>query len=224
MALILSIDTATERAVVCMGDDEKIIYFTENADQKSHASFVQPAIEAMIRETGIALLQVDAIAVSIGPGSYTGLRVGLASAKGIAYALNKPLIALNTLDVMAKNAILQFRQEDLLYCPMIDARRMEVFTAVYNASLENIYPPAAVVLTENTFQEFSNKDILFFGSGMPKWKAAANRPNARYATVSHIHEGLNTLAINKFHEKEFADVAYAEPYYIKSFYTKAATK
>lgn len=225
MALILSIDTAAEKAVVCLGKDEKVISFFENTEQKNHASFLQPAIEQMMKEAGICLFQLDAIAVSYGPGSYTGLRVGLASAKGIAYALNKPLITLNTLEVMAQNAIQEKKETKMLYCPMIDARRMEIFTGIYNVSLTNLYQPCALVLDEKSFDDILNaNEILFFGSGMQKWKTLVNNKNALFGTLTSLHQGLNFLAMKKFYEKDFADIAYSEPFYIKSFYTKKQEK
>lgn len=133
MPLILHIDTATNYASICISKDDVVLGFEENAEQKNHASFLQPAIKAMFAKCNFNLSDIDAVAVTNGPGSYTGLRVGLASAKGLCFALNKALILLNTLQVMAAASIESKKEEDIdiLFCPMIDARRMEVFTALY---------------------------------------------------------------------------------------------
>jgi len=146
LAILLHIDTATEKAGVCISQDFKVLAIETNDAQKNHASFVQPAIQALLKSTGIARSQIDAISVTAGPGSYTGLRVGMATAKGLAYALNKPLILKNTLEVMAYAAIQDSMavgqiNANMLFCPMIDAGRMEVFTGLYDASLQIVTPP-----------------------------------------------------------------------------------
>lgn len=221
MANILSIDTATEVAVVALGNEKETLFFKENAEQKTHASFVQTAINDILHESDIYWNNICAIAVSNGPGSYTGLRVGLSSAKGIAYAVGKPLILLNTLEVMAQNAIIQLQDENALYCPMIDARRMEVFTGIYNISLNNLFVPAAVILNDILFKDFLNTNkMIIFGSGAEKSKPILHSTNAYFLNVTQRVEGLNTLAQKHFLMNNFADLAYAEPFYLKSFYTK----
>lgn len=226
MAKILSIDTATEKALVCIADEENILSFCENQEQKTHASFVQPAIERLLYETNMKLSQLDAIAVSNGPGSYTGLRVGLSSAKGIAYAIKKPLILLNTLEVMAQNAIIEEENPKILYAPMIDARRMEVFTAIYNISLNNIFVPSSVVLEKETFEDILKiNKVLFFGSGSNKWRElTTEKENTLFTTISNSAKGLNILAQKNFDNKNFSDLTYSEPFYLKSFYTKSKSK
>ena len=220
MAYILSIDTATEIASIVLGNEHQILSFRENKEQKTHASFVQPAIDDLLKESGLQMYDIAAVAVSNGPGSYTGLRVGLSSAKGIAYALNKPLILLNTLEIMAQSAILQVNDESLLYSPMIDAKRMEVFTAIYNISLNNLFVPSAVILTEDSFKDIleSNK-VAFFGSGAEKSKSVINNSNASYFSIEKNTEAINLLAHKNYILKDLADFAYAEPFYLKSFYT-----
>src|SRR5687768_2649863 len=123
MALILNIDTATETAMVSLAENDSILSFAVNNNQKDHASFLHPAIQDIINKTNKTIGEVDAVAVTSGPGSYTGIRVGMAAAKGLCYALQKPLITLNTLEVIALSSIEKIK-EDALYCPMIDARRM----------------------------------------------------------------------------------------------------
>ena len=145
MSLILNIDTATEKAHVSLSNDAVILQSLYNESQKDHAGFLQPAILRLVKDAAVSLKNIDAVAVTAGPGSYTGLRVGMASAKGICYALQKPLIALNTLEVMAASALyhpgIHAANPVDLFCPMIDARRMEVYTALYNRQLETILAP-----------------------------------------------------------------------------------
>ena len=175
MALILNIDTATEFASVCISNNNEVIAYEENLEQKSHASFLQPAIKKAMDNGQWSIENLDAIAVTNGPGSYTGLRVGLASAKGLCFALNKPLILLNTLDVMASASIEESGignkelVNETLFCPMIDARRMEVFTAVYDTNLNTIIAPCAMILDNQSFaKELANNTIVFSGSGSSK--------------------------------------------------------
>ena len=201
----------------------------ESTDQKNHASFLQPAIQRMFLQTNHTLSDIDAVAVSNGPGSYTGLRVGLSTAKGLCYALNKPLILINTLEIMAFAAMQTPTYQELmktdsptamLICPMIDARRMEVFTAVYNTALEDILKPCAMVLEEDSLKDYiAQNTILFCGSGVAKF--LLNRPflntipGASFYSARH----LSVLASKAFTLGSFADLAYSEPFYIKAFYT-----
>lgn len=220
MSYILNIDTATEAAHVSLAQNGVVLQQLVNQTQKEHAAFVQPAIEQLIKTTGISFTDIAAIAIAAGPGSYTGLRIGMASAKGLCFALNKPLIAVNTLAVMAKGAVLQQQQDEtILYCPMIDARRMEVFTALYNDKLEEIIPPNALILNENSFNlQLQNNKILFFGSGAEKWKTLLhNNSAAVFTQISLVPQALAALAFQHFFNKQFANLAYTEPFYIKGF-------
>ena len=158
MSLILNIDTALENGFVGLSENGRLVAWQSSADQKEHASFLQPAVQQMMLDAGKKMSDIDAISVAIGPGSYTGLRVGLASAKGFCYALQKPLIAINTLAIITLATIESLYQSDVrmdekIYCPMIDARRMEVFTATFNHLLEIVETPVAMVLDENSFLE-----------------------------------------------------------------------
>lgn len=219
MSYILNIDTATEHASVCISLNNTVLAIRENADQKNHASFIQPAIASLVTETGIALHQLAAIAVTGGPGSYTGIRVGMATAKGICYTLDKPLIIINTLEVMAFAAIQEEANTDLLYCPLIDARRMEVFTAIYNYSLQPILEPQPMVLDSESFATFLQKQpILFAGSGMEKLKEILMHPNALFKIIDRNAEHLSILAHQALTQQAFADLAYSEPLYLKAFF------
>ncbi|MEJ7830853.1 MAG: tRNA (adenosine(37)-N6)-threonylcarbamoyltransferase complex dimerization subunit type 1 TsaB, partial [Segetibacter sp.] len=186
MALILNIDTATDVASVCISENGYSLAYRENNQQKEHASFLHAAINTILVEAGKSLQQIDAFAVTSGPGSYTGLRVGLATAKGFCFALNKPLITINTLLVMAQAAIIAKPSalNDLLYCPMIDARRMEVYTAVFTGDLKSVHQPSAIVLEPCTF-DFWLKDssVVFFGSGSAKLKDLLRNDKAIFADI-----------------------------------------
>jgi tRNA threonylcarbamoyladenosine biosynthesis protein TsaB len=226
LALLLHIDTATEKASVCISDQKQILAIEKSADQKNHASFLHEAVKRATGIAGITLQQLDAIAVTAGPGSYTGLRVGLSSAKGLCYALNKPLIAVNTLEVMAhasilKNSGLFEDKPGCLYCPMIDARRMEVFAAVYNSSLKSILKPAAVMLEENSFEEIlKNGPVIFSGSGSGKFKNIITHPHAFFSQIEHDAADMLPISVYHFEDKRFTDLAYSEPLYLKEFFIK----
>jgi len=219
MALLLNIDTAVDVASICLAKDGKVLSIAKNESQKDHASWLHIAIKEIFEENNLELGSVDAIAVTGGPGSYTGLRIGMATAKGICFALNKPLISLNTLLVMANAA--KDESADLL-CPMIDARRMEVFTAIYTKGLKVVKEPVAMTLNENSFAEYlSNKNICFFGNGSNKLKAIEKSPQAFFSDIKSDASSMISLSEKSFTEKTFADLAYAEPLYLKEFYTPA---
>jgi tRNA threonylcarbamoyladenosine biosynthesis protein TsaB len=228
MSLILNIDTATETARLSIAKDGVILKDAINKEQKDHAAFVQPAIKELLAGTGLSFAAIDAVAVMIGPGSYTGIRVGMASAKGLCYALNKPLIAVNTLESMAMAAAITLSETDKqtqLLCPMIDARREEVYTAIYDHSLNILLPPGAIILDTNSYAEFLDKHtILFFGTGSDKWEKACLHPNARFQCVNIDPNSMAILSVKKFSAKDaqFDDPAYLEPLYIKEFYTNQA--
>lgn len=220
MSYILNIDTATETAHVSLAENGRLLQVLVNDQQKDHAAFVQTGVQQIMQHTGIALSAIDAVAVTAGPGSYTGLRVGMASAKGLCYALNKPLIAINTLEVMTNALLLQHSDAAILYCPMIDARRMEVFTAVYNSQLNVIMEPCALILDENSYMLHLQKNkLMFFGSGAAKWKAIARHSNISFAEITRLPEGLSGLSYEYYCKSNFSELAYSAPYYIKEFKT-----
>ena len=219
MALILNIDTAVETASICLAKDAEVLSFAKNENQKDQAAWLHVAIKEIFEKNNLELRSVDAVAVTGGPGSYTGLRIGMATAKGICYALNKPLISLNALLVMAYAA--KDETTDLL-CPMIDARRMEVFTAIYTKELKIVKDPVAITLNEKSFAEyFSNNSICFFGNGSNKFQAIKKSQQAFFSDVKTDASSMILLSEKRFAEKEFADLAYAEPLYLKEFYTPA---
>ena len=221
MALLLNIDSAFEQCVVALSNNEEVIAHEKSIMQKDHASFLQPAIKKICESAAINLSAIDAIAVVNGPGSYTGLRVGLASAKGICYVLQKPLILLNTLDILAFALQQNVRQSDILICPMIDARRMEVFTALYNNNLNLINDYTSVIL-DDTFlaDERTTHQIVAGGNGSSKLKTIPGFENITYSPLNYSINHVVKLALKNYELGNFASLAYSEPFYIKAAYIK----
>jgi len=221
MGLILNIDSSTDEASIALASGASVIGHSENGEQKTHASWLHVAIEKMMKNVGQEFSNLDAIAVTGGPGSYTGLRVGMAAAKGLCFALDIPLIVENTLYVMAfaaRGQALNLGVDQV--CPMIDARRMEVFVAVYSAQLTELLAPAAMVLEKESFDEFFRKGaILFVGSGAKKWQDINSLEAAHFYEAVPLASHLALIADIKFEKKEFADTRYTEPLYLKEFYT-----
>ena len=221
MALLLCIDTSTTHASVALSKDGALIGIKANQNQRDHASFLQPAIHSLLQEANQTLKDLAAIAVTSGPGSYTGLRVGFASAKGLAYALDIPLISIETTRVMSAAALPKLKHEkaDLL-CPMIDARRMEVFTVLYSTELEPISPISALVLTTESFvQQLESSRIFFFGDGSPKWQTICPHTNAVFVDVKWNAADMVGLADRLFEQKNFSSLAYSVPGYVKEFHS-----
>lgn len=223
MSLLLQIDTASHHAAVSLSKEGKLLQSIGNENQQEHAAFLQPAIEEIFNTQHLRLHDIDAVSVVIGPGSYTGLRVGLASAKGICYALNKPLIAISTLQLMAAAAqqeLSKHSENVPLLCPMIDARRMEVFTAVYNQHLEPILEAKAMLLNNDSFvATLLQNQVLFFGNGAAKFKAICNHVNALFAIDYDSIDALCSLSFQHYNKGQFIDLAYSEPLYLKEFYS-----
>lgn len=225
--IILSIDTATDQAIVSLSGKGSVIGTLENNAQKDHAGWIQMAINTLLQKHGYTIQQLQAIAVTAGPGSYTGLRVGMATAKGLCFALQIPLITINTLQVMANAAIDYYLSSvaemppPLCFCPMIDARRMEVFTAVYDETLQEIVAPKAMILEELSFkEELNDRSLICFGNGSFKWKTVSRYPNVLFIDEKlDIAKSLAKLASQLYLDQNFANLAYAEPVYLKEFYS-----
>ncbi|MBI1343878.1 MAG: tRNA (adenosine(37)-N6)-threonylcarbamoyltransferase complex dimerization subunit type 1 TsaB [Terrimonas sp.] len=220
MSLLLAIDTSLEKASVCLAEDQEILSLQTNAKQKDHASWIHTAIQSLFADTRIKMEALTAVAVSIGPGSYTGIRIGLSSAKGICYALHKPLITINTLEMMAR--AVKDEATDLI-CPMIDARRMEVFYALFTKSIDWVEPPAAKILYPDSFEEYLDQhQILFTGSGIKKFRELSHNSKKYVFFEGHFDcSQLIVPATLKLKNLDFADLAYSEPLYIKEFHTTA---
>ena len=219
MATIINIDSSLEVASVSISKDGIMLQHLINDVQKQHASFIHTAVQKLTNDVKISLAEVGAIACTIGPGSYTGLRVGLAAAKGFCYALNIPLITIGTLEAMAHSMQIKNVNEEIYYCPMIDARRMEVYTALFNARLEEIVPARAIVINKQFFEEeLKFSKILFFGNGMEKYKNIATNYHAIFATNDDIYNSINILSHEKFTKNKFSALASSAPLYAKEFY------
>lgn len=214
---ILQINTAFSEASIGISKNGELLAESVNPDQYDHASFLQPAILELCNIVQINLKELSAVSVVNGPGSYTGLRVGLSSAKGICYALNIPLLCINTLEWMAFGNL---SHESALICTMIDARRSEVFTAIYDKNMVSTVQPTAMVLDEKSFESLLNKySIAFVGNGSEKWQALCKHSNASFPESLQNAVHLSTMAYNLLLKKDFADLAYSEPYYIKEFFS-----
>ena len=218
MPLILSIETATGVCAVALARDGNLLSVKEESKGYAHSENITMFIEAVCKSAGIALQELDAIAVSKGPGSYTGLRIGVSTAKGLCYALGKPLIAIDTLKSLANTFLISNDQEPpSVLVPMLDARRMEVYCSVFDASLNELSPPAAVIVNENSFSGlFRQGPVAFFGDGAAKCEAViGGNPNAIFSTVRQSAAGMIALAEEKFAKHEFEDVSLFEPFYLK---------
>jgi tRNA threonylcarbamoyladenosine biosynthesis protein TsaB len=219
MALILNIDTATGSGGICLSKEGKTLAMLENDVPKEHAAWLHPAVDRMPRCTGFGMRDLNAVAVTAGPGSYTGLRVGMAAAKGFCYALDLPLITESTLKVMAFAASQQLSDIDLL-CPMIDARRMEVFTAIYRADMTELMPATAMIIDEHSFSDtLTNHRMSFFGDGSDKCKPLIASPRAHFEKPGYHTGYLGILSFLRYLQKEFTGLVYSEPVYTKEFYT-----
>lgn len=220
MACIIHIETATNVCSVAVSKGQELVYYIEDTEGPSHAKllgvFVEEAIKT-IKEKG---LDLDAVAVSCGPGSYTGLRIGVSEAKGIAYGLSIPLIAIETLKIMAYQVAKKEETDtSTLLCPMIDARRMEVYDCIFDSNLTKIKETTADIVDENTFAGLLKLNkIAFFGNGADKCRNVISSVNAIF--IDNIYPSASNmveLALDAYKRKDFVDVAYYEPFYLKEF-------
>ena len=222
MTYILNIDTTQETAHLRLTRNGELLDAVSNNSQKDHASWIHPAIQSLLYNHGLSPKDLQAVAVAEGPGSYTGLRVGMATAKGICFTAGIPLITLNTLEIIAgslKN-ILKEVSDNTLICPMIDARRMEVFTALYDSNLQRIMEPHARILEPDDFQDqLGNRSIHFIGDGAAKWQSIAHHPHAVFPDWKTDTHALSILALRAYENQGFADLAYSEPFYTKDFHS-----
>jgi tRNA threonylcarbamoyladenosine biosynthesis protein TsaB len=214
---MLLINTALQEASVGIAVDGKRIDQISNPSQKEHASFLHPAIQAICKNNGITLNSIKAVSVINGPGSYTGLRVGLSAAKGICYANQVPLICINTLEWIAFGNKEQAKD---LIVPMIDARRMEVFTAVYSSNMKAILPPTNLILDEHSYCDFLNsQQVLFVGDGAAKWQDLCKHPNAHFSPAVQNESHHAAIAEDCFLKRKFSSLFEAAPFYTKDFFS-----
>ena len=238
--MILLIDTSQETGTTALAEKGKVLFSEENKIAKEHASWLHVAIGRMLAEAKITVRDLEAIAVVAGPGSYTGLRVGMAAAKGFCYALKIPLITQNTLRVMAESMIAVADEKGAWICPMIDARRDEVFTALYTPNaqrrtpneesanrqpstanqLNEVLPPQAMILDKSAFEiQLAENPVLFFGTGANKWETIIDSANALFHPQLNIIHAFARLAQQDFDSQTWADPVYSEPVYLKEFFS-----
>ena len=229
MALILNIETATTMCSVSLAKDGNLLAVKEQNGDYSHSENLTLFIEDVCRQANIRLQDMDAIAASKGPGSYTGLRIGVSTAKGLCYSLNKPLIAIPTLQHLSLSVSENVRSSKgvdsnipltSLFCPMLDARRMEVYCAIYDSSNQEIKPTTAEIIDEHSYDDLLNHNtVVFFGDGAAKCKTYLSvNANARFIDdVFPSAKNMISLSEYAFNNKLFEDVAYFEPFYLKDF-------
>jgi tRNA threonylcarbamoyladenosine biosynthesis protein TsaB len=227
MALILNIETSTTVCSVALAENGKVISERENHDEKSHAKSLTIYIEEVLNESKIRYNQLDAISVSKGPGSYTGLRIGVSVGKGLCYALEKPLIAINTLQLMCFSIINKIALkeifidnfDDAILLPMIDARRMEVYTGLFNSEGKKVRDIAAEIVTKESYSEVLEKNkLVFFGDGAQKVNEIIKHPNFKFIPdIYPLAQNMVTISEEYYTIKKFENTAYFEPFYLKDF-------
>lgn len=218
MALILNIDTSTSVCSVALSRDGQLLALKENGEGLNHSLLLGTYIDDMLEENRLTAGMLDAVSVSMGPGSYTGLRIGVSMAKGLCYGASRPLIAVDTLRALAQSVSRRIG-EDALYCPMIDARRMEVYTALFDKDNRPVLDTKAEIIDENSFREILREHtVYFFGNGSDKIKTVLTSPHARFLPdVETSAANMIQLAEQKYKARDFEDVAYFEPFYLKDF-------
>jgi len=232
--LLLLIETSTEVCSVALAAGERVIGSKVSREPKSHARVVAPMVKELLGENSIDLSGVDAVVVSEGPGSYTGLRVGVSLAKGLCFGSSKPLISVGSIELLYNLAIDAIVSGSLpgiksgsefFVIPMIDARRMEVYTAVYNEKGERLEEVHAKVVDESSFRNYyENRLTIFCGDGSGKVKDIIKGTNTIFIDIEAVAWGMIKTALNKYKNKKFEDVAYFEPFYLKDFIAGVSKK
>ncbi len=224
MAVILNIETSTSVCSTALTAEGLIIKHFEDFQGRNHAALLSGYIKACLDHAREKEMHLDALAVSMGPGSYTGLRIGLSEAKGLAYALDIPIIGVSTLQLMVTHVMFDGEDygDDPIFVPMIDARRMEVYTAAYNIALDEVMAPQPLILDENSYAELfgSGRTIVFFGDGSDKARdlICGIHPEARFISgVVPLAVDMLALAERAYSRRDFIDTAYSVPYYLKDF-------
>lgn len=219
MPYILNIETATEVCSVSLSRKGETLDLIENSEDKTHSELLTVFIETLMKRNKIGYQDLSAIAVSSGPGSYTGLRIGVSVAKGICYGLKKPLLSVPTLESMAFGGVQLSKEQNSLFCPMIDARRMEVYTSVFDSQLNVVEETNAKIIDSESFVNLlSDNQVCIFGNGAEKCKPIITHPNAIFLDEFNISaQYMSELSYQKFLTQSFEDVAYYEPFYLKEF-------
>ena len=224
MTRILLLETSAATLSVALAQDGKVVAERICTQPRMQSSLTAPLVKEVMDEAGIGFDALDAVCVSKGPGSYTGLRVGVSTAKGIAFGSDIPLLAVDTPDILV-SSVIQSQAKNLYIVPMIDARRMEVYTAVYNAAGERITPIEAKVVEPGSYDEYLAKGkVLFIGDGALKCKEVITSANAEFREDVPLASAMAPLAFKAFRERRFEDVAYFEPFYLKDFVATVSKK
>lgn len=215
MAIILNIETSTDICSVCISRGSEILSIRETPRSYSHSEVIAVFVDECLKEIGISAKDLDAVSISRGPGSYTALRIGAATAKGICFAVDIPLMSVGTLEALA-GSVMHLCGDNDIVIPMIDARRKEVYHAIYKNDFENLHPVEPIILDETTFSALSKYDkIHFCGDGVPKSKGILTISNAQYHDIECSARHLIKMSNEKFDKKIFEDIAYYEPNYYK---------
>jgi tRNA threonylcarbamoyladenosine biosynthesis protein TsaB len=228
LPLILHIETSTQVCSVALSSGTECIFSkSANEEGMNHAKLLNEFVAEAMNVLNNDFHALNAVAVSSGPGSYTGLRIGVSTAKGLCYGLDIPLISVGTLDIMTVAALNSINEKEALLCPMLDARRMEVYAAVFNTSLEMVRPVCADIVDNNTYKEILDQNsVYFFGNGMNKCKPVLQQhPHAHFIDeIIPLAENMIPLALKAYQQKQFVDTAYFEPFYLKEFHTTESKK
>ena len=227
MACILHIETSTQVCSVAVSEDSHVIFQQEDHSGPNHAERLGSMVDEALSFTDNHAIPFDAVAVSCGPGSYTGLRIGVSMAKGICYGRNLKLIAVPTLELMCVPVLLrEMVEEDALLCPMIDARRMEVYACIYDRALHEIRPVGADIVNADTYRQWLDEHpVYFFGNGAAKCMEAINHPNAHLIEgIEPLAKWMQPLAERRLLNEQTEDVAYFEPFYLKDYVAKMPKK
>ena len=227
MSTILHIETSTDVCSVAVSEDSQVIFHQEDHSGPNHAERLGTMVDEALSFTDNHAIPFDAVAVSCGPGSYTGLRIGVSMAKGICYGRDLKLIAVPTLELLCVPILLrEIPEEDALLCPMLDARRMEVYAGIYDCGLRTVREIRADIVDENTYKEYLDKHpVYFFGNGAKKCISTINHPNAHLIDgIEPRAKWMQPLAEKRYLNEQFEDVAYFVPYYLKDFVAKLPKK
>ncbi len=233
MERLILIETSTALCSVALAENGEVVSYKESSAPKAHASLTAVFIDEILKERSLTLADCDAVCVSMGPGSYTGLRVGVSTAKGLCFGSGKPLLAVGTLDTLVAQAadVILNSIQDLPaqafthIIPMIDARRMEVYTAVFTPDGQQLTETSPVIVDENSFQEYLEQGpVLFIGDGAGKCADVVKHPNASFIQYHPKASAMLRPALKAYKEKRFEDVAYFEPFYLKEFVATVSKK
>jgi len=219
--LILLIETATTSCSVALSEGGKVIAIKEANERNTHANYITLFIEDVMKSSGKLYSELNAIAVSKGPGSYTGLRIGVSTAKGLCYALDIPLLSVNTLESMAEGLLMtQNVPSSAFLIPMIDARRMEVYTGIYKTDLSVVEEVSAMIVDQSSFNQYHANQLILFGDGSQKFiELFSDRSNIEFIDFENSAAHLSSLANRKLISGEIENMAYFEPFYLKDFVT-----